>query len=75
MQRGRSLHGRALISREDNSMRFVSVLGLVGLLAACGADGEPEQPAMNAAVVLSGNGGSYGGIGLHQGPISLYLGF
>ncbi len=55
--------------------RLVLAILTTGFLSACGADGEPEQPTMNAGVVLSGNGGSYGGVGLHQGPISLYLGF
>jgi hypothetical protein len=64
-----------LSRNEDKSMRFVTVLGLVVFLSACGADGPPEQPTMDATVGLSGNGGSYGSVGLHQGPISLFFGF
>lgn len=55
--------------------RLILAILSIGFLSACGADGEPEQPSMNAAFVVSGNGGSYGGVGLHQGPISQYLGF
>lgn len=55
--------------------RLILAMLTTGLLSACGVDGEPEQPTMNATIALSGNGGSYGGVGLHQGPISLYLGF
>jgi hypothetical protein len=46
------------------------------LLAACGADGEPVQPSLNAGVNVSGSGVSVnGGIGLSKGPFGLTLGF
>lgn len=56
--------------------RFVFVLiGAVGL-AACGVDGEPVQPSLNAGVGISNSGVHAGGsVGLHKGPLSLYLGF
>lgn len=48
-------------------------------LAACGADGEPVppvQPTVSAGVGVSSSGVSAGGaVGLHRGPVSLYLGF
>ena len=45
-------------------------------LAACGVDGEPVQPTMNVGVgVGSGGVHGWGSLGLHQGPVSLYLGF
>ena len=45
-------------------------------LAACGADGEPVQPTLNANVGVSGSGAHVGGaVGLHKGPVSLHLGF
>jgi len=55
--------------------RFILAFLTTGFLAACGADGEPEQPTMNATVTLSGSGDAYGGVGLHQGPISVFIGF
>ncbi|MBJ6373037.1 hypothetical protein [Sedimentitalea arenosa] len=45
-------------------------------LAGCGVDGEPVQPSMNVGIgVGSGGVNTYGGVGLHQGPLSIYLGF
>ena len=55
--------------------RLIFALIAAGLLTACGADGEPEQPTMNAGIAVSANGGTYGGVGVQQGPISLYFGF
>lgn len=56
-------------------IRAIPVLVLL-VLAGCGADGEPVQPTLNAYLGLSGNGAYAGGaVGLHQGPVSLYLGF
>jgi hypothetical protein len=59
-------------------MSRITVAAMLALtvLAACGVDGEPVQPSMNATVGL-GSSGIYarGGIGLDQGPVSLYLGF
>ena len=48
-------------------------------LTACGADGEPVppvEPTLSAGVGVSSSGVSAGGaVGLHRGPVSLYLGF
>ena len=69
-------------------MRLCLVISLA-LLAACGADGEPEQPAPSdgrdevrvtgdATVGISvGASGTqaYGGVGLGRGPVSVWLGF
>ena len=55
--------------------RAISAVCLIGLLAGCGADGEPVQPTLNANVGISNSGVRVGGgVGLHQGPISLFLG-
>lgn len=59
-------------------MSILRVLAFVGAalnLAACGADGEPVQPTLNANVGISGSG-TYvsGGVGLHRGPLSVFLG-
>ncbi len=71
-------------------MKRVFLLGLIlPVLAACGADGEPEQPASDdgredvrvtgdATVGISvGSSGTqaYGGVGLGTGPVSIWLGF
>jgi hypothetical protein len=51
---------------------FLTVL----VLAGCGADGEPVTPSLNAGVgVGSGGVHTFGSVGLHTGPVSLYLGF
>ncbi|APG48385.1 hypothetical protein PhaeoP97_03010 [Phaeobacter porticola] len=44
-------------------------------LAACGVDGEPVRPSLNAGVGVSNSGVHAGGsLGLHKGPLSVYLG-
>jgi hypothetical protein len=44
--------------------------------AACGGDGEPGQPTLNAGVGVGDSGVHVGGaVGLHKGPVSVYLGF
>ena len=46
------------------------------VLAGCGADGEPVQPTLDATLGIGSSGvHSYGALGLHQGPVSVYLGF
>ncbi|MFD3191915.1 hypothetical protein ACFMPD_16855 [Sedimentitalea sp. HM32M-2] len=56
-------------------MTVLSVATVLGL-AGCGADGEPVQPSMNVAVGVGSSGvNTYGGVGLQQGPLSVYLGF
>ena len=69
--------------------RVLSVTLFLGLLAACGTDGEPEQPVPtdgSQGVRVTGDawGGiavgqsgtrAYGGIGLSNGPVSIFFGF
>ena len=46
------------------------------LLTACGADGEPVQPNLNAGVNVSSSGVDVnGGVGLSNGWLNLNLGF
>lgn len=55
-----------------------AIFALIGLaaLAACGVDGEPVQPTLNAGVGVGDSGVHVGGaVGLHKGPVSVYLGF
>ena len=48
----------------------------IAVLTACGVDGEPVQPTVSAGVGVSSSGVNVGGaVGLHKGPLSLYLGF
>ncbi|MDK3073364.1 hypothetical protein QO034_09605 [Sedimentitalea sp. JM2-8] len=52
------------------------VVVLAVFLAGCGVDGEPVQPSMNVGIgVGSGGMHTYGALGVHQGPMSIYLGF
>lgn len=54
------------------------ILALIGLaaLAACGVDGEPVQPTLNAGVGVGDSGVHVGGaVGLYKGPVSVFLGF
>ncbi|MBY6067550.1 hypothetical protein KUW17_12410 [Leisingera aquaemixtae] len=53
-----------------------ALLGLM-VLSACGADGEPVQPTLNAGVGVGSGGGVHvgGAVGLHKGPLSVFLGF
>jgi len=61
------IHGR--------SVRILASLALLGLMG-CGADGEPVQPTMNATVAVTSNGVYPAvGVGLHQGPVSVFFGF
>lgn len=56
-------------------MRPVLTMGLVVLLCACGADGEPTQPTRNATITLSETGfGASGQVGFTQGPVSVTVG-
>lgn len=56
----------------------VAMLALAAI-TACGADGEPQppvEPTLSAGVGVSSSGVNVGGaVGLHRGPVSLYLGF
>ncbi|MEM8979415.1 MAG: hypothetical protein AAGD04_08015 [Pseudomonadota bacterium] len=37
-------------------MRFLSALAIMGLLAACGADGAPVRPSANVSIGVGPNG-------------------
>ena len=48
----------------------------IALLSACGADGEPVQPELVANVGVSNSGVNvYGGVGVSQGPVNIFVGF
>ncbi|MFW8635769.1 hypothetical protein [Cribrihabitans pelagius] len=56
--------------------RLLLVLGTALALSACGADGEPVRPSLNAGIGVGGGGVHAGGsVGLHKGPLNVYLGF
>ena len=56
--------------------KFILSLMAIAVLTACGVDGEPVQPTVSAGVGVSSSGVNVGGaVGLHKGPLSLYLGF
>lgn len=59
-----------------NGLRVLAFVAL-GALAGCGADGEPIQPSMNATLAVSADGSVNvrGGVGVYQGPVSLFIGF
>jgi hypothetical protein len=55
---------------------WIAALLRAAVLTACGADGEPVQPTLNANVGVSNSGVHAGGaVGLHKGPVSLLVGF
>lgn len=57
------------------TLRVIALIGATVTLAACGADGEPVQPTLNANVGVSSSGAYVGGgVGLHKGPVSVFLG-
>ena len=56
-------------------MKMLLGLALVTTLAACGVDGEPEQPKVEGEVLLSSSPPHVvGTIGMRRGPITLLLG-
>ena len=56
-------------------MRMALIAGIALVLAGCGADGEPVQPAANANVTLSSSGVHVGtNLRLNKGPFSVNLG-
>jgi len=56
--------------------RILGVLMLAGLVAGCGADGQPIQPSLNAGIGIGPNGvNPHVGVGLHKGPVGVHLGF
>ncbi len=57
------------------TFRVFALIGVTLGLAACGVDGEPVQPTLNANVGVSSGGAHVnGGVGLHKGPLSVFLG-
>lgn len=57
-------------------LRTLAFLFVSNGLAACGADGEPVQPTLNAYGGVGSGGGYVGGaVGLNKGPLGIYLGF
>ncbi|WP_300036086.1 hypothetical protein [uncultured Roseobacter sp.] len=56
-------------------IRLTGAALILGLLAACGADGEPVRPTVNGGVTIS-NSGIYpsASIGLGRGPVSVRVG-
>jgi len=57
------------------TLRVIALIGATLALAACGVDGEPVQPTLNANVGVSSSGAHVnGGVGLHKGPVSVFFG-
>jgi len=55
--------------------RVLIVLGFVLSLTACGVDGEPVRPSLNAGLGISGSGVHLGGaVGVSKGPVSVSVG-
>ncbi|WP_193748218.1 lipoprotein [Leisingera sp. ANG-M1] len=56
--------------------KTVFALFALAVLTACGVDGEPVQPTLNAGIGVGDSGVHVGGaVGLHKGPVSVFLGF
>ncbi|MGR3617620.1 MAG: hypothetical protein ACU0BB_16480 [Paracoccaceae bacterium] len=47
-----------------------------GVLSACGVDGEPVQPTLNAHVGIGSSGVDVrGGVSASRGPVNIFVGF
>lgn len=56
-------------------LRVLIALGFVLALTACGVDGEPVRPSLNAGVGISPSGVHLGGaVGVRKGPLSVSWG-
>jgi hypothetical protein len=56
--------------------KWILALMVAAALSACGVDGEPVQPSLNAGVSVSNSGvHPRVGVGLNKGPLGIYLGF
>jgi len=56
-------------------MRTVLAMIALATLAACGADGEPVRPSMNAGVTVTPSGvHPSASVGTKVGPVNLILG-
>lgn len=55
--------------------RVIAMLGMMAALAACGVDGEPVRPSVDAGI-SAGKGGVFTsvGVGLSKGPVSVRVG-
>lgn len=49
---------------------------LIATLAACGVDGEPTKPTVGASIGVSSSGNVHSnvGVGVRQGPFSVFFG-
>lgn len=57
-------------------LSLIGIAALSACLSACGVDGEPVRPSLNAGVGVSNNGVRAGGsVGLHKGPVNIFVGF
>ncbi|MFC4218031.1 hypothetical protein [Pseudophaeobacter arcticus] len=58
---------------------MVNLIGITVLaagLSACGVDGEPVRPSLNAGIGISNSGVHAGGsVGLQKGPVNVLVGF
>jgi hypothetical protein len=55
--------------------KLFMALATLTALSACGADGEPVQPSLNAGIGVSNSGVHVGGsVGVRKGPLGIYLG-
>lgn len=56
-------------------LNLIGIAGLSAVLSACGVDGEPLRPSLNANLGVSTNGVHAGGsVGVSKGPLSVSLG-
>ncbi len=62
------------VERGRHMIRCAVVVIAVSLLASCGVDGEPKRPTVGAAVAIGSGGSSSVGVGVSQGPFSVFLG-
>lgn len=54
-------------------IRLALILATLTALGACGVDGPPERPKATAAATIGSNGSVAMGVGMAQGPASLFL--
>jgi len=56
-------------------MRVLAILPVIGLLAGCGADGEPVRPTLNTTVGVGSNGvHTHTRVGARKGNVSVSVG-
>ncbi len=54
-------------------MRGILTLSVIGLLAACGADGDPVRPSVNTTIGV-GTGGVHTSTSVSTGNVTLAIG-